>query len=218
MAIFIINNMKKIITEGTKKDNRKRNWTFVLYPESAPENWRLILDDLHIQWIESPLHDKDKNPDGTFKKPHWHIALLFEGNKSYNQIKDITDTLVATIPQVAQSVKGLVRYFIHLDNPEKYQYEKSKIISHGGADLFELLKPTCTNRYEMIKDMIDYIYKNEITEFMSFMLYCSQERFQDWFPLLCDSSSFVIDKAIKSNRHRPKVNRKIDTDHLAALI
>lgn len=38
---------------------RTRSWTFILYPESAPENWREILNDLFIQWVESPLHDKD---------------------------------------------------------------------------------------------------------------------------------------------------------------
>ena len=46
------------------KDSRTRNWTFVLYEDSAPDNWREILDDLHIEWIESPWHDKDVNADG----------------------------------------------------------------------------------------------------------------------------------------------------------
>src|SRR5699024_11179639 len=55
------------------KDERTRNWTFVVYPESAPEDWREIIDDLHVPWIESPLHDKDVNPDGEIKKPHWHV-------------------------------------------------------------------------------------------------------------------------------------------------
>lgn len=36
-----------------------RDWTFIVYPESAPENWREILDETHLRWIESPLHDKD---------------------------------------------------------------------------------------------------------------------------------------------------------------
>lgn len=53
-----------------KKDGRTRNWTFVLYPDSAPDNWRQILDDKHIEWIESPLHDKDVNANGEPKKPH----------------------------------------------------------------------------------------------------------------------------------------------------
>ena len=56
-----------------------RDWTFIVYPESAPDNWRELLDDTHLRWIESPLHDKDVNEDGEIKKPHWHILLSFEG-------------------------------------------------------------------------------------------------------------------------------------------
>ncbi|MDF9661329.1 Rep family protein, partial [Bacillus cereus] len=47
---------------SNSKDERTRNWTFIVYPESTPENWREIINDLHTPWIESPLHDKDVNP------------------------------------------------------------------------------------------------------------------------------------------------------------
>lgn len=68
----------------TKKSNEKRtrNWWFVLYPDSAPNNWKAILNDLHIQYYVSPLHDKDINPDGEMKKPHWHVIVTFEGIKA----------------------------------------------------------------------------------------------------------------------------------------
>ncbi|MEE5905358.1 Rep family protein, partial [Streptococcus pneumoniae] len=59
---------KKEIVKG-------RDWTFLVYPESAPENWRTILDETFMRWVESPLHDKDVNADGEIKKPHWHILL-----------------------------------------------------------------------------------------------------------------------------------------------
>lgn len=43
------------------KDGRARAWTFIVYPDSAPENWRDILDSKCIPWVESPLHDPDPN-------------------------------------------------------------------------------------------------------------------------------------------------------------
>ena len=51
-----------------KQDNRARNWTFIAYPESC-EKIDLIstLDDLHIEYAISPLHDSDINADGTKK-------------------------------------------------------------------------------------------------------------------------------------------------------
>ena len=67
------------------KDTRTRVWTFLVYPDSAPENWRDLLDEQHIEFIVSPLHDRDINPTGEPKKPHWHLMLTFEGKKSYEQ-------------------------------------------------------------------------------------------------------------------------------------
>lgn len=46
----------------SEKIIKGRDWAFVVYPESAPENWREILDETRMRWIESPLHDKDFNP------------------------------------------------------------------------------------------------------------------------------------------------------------
>lgn len=194
------------INQSELKDNRKRNWTVVVYPESAPENWREILDDEHIEWVESPLHDKDINPDGSVKKPHWHIMLLFEGKKNYEQIKEITDKINAPSPKYVQSVRAMTRYFAHLDNPEKAQYSVSEIKGHGGVDLAELLKPNASCRYEMISEMVEYIKKNEITEFIDFVDFSKNEHYDDWFPLLCDSAAFIIREVIKSNRHRPRIS------------
>ena len=50
------------------KDKRTRNWMIIVYPDSAPERWEDILDEMHIAWACSPLHDKDVNADGTPKR------------------------------------------------------------------------------------------------------------------------------------------------------
>ena len=51
-----------------KPDVRARAWTFIVYPESAPENWRDVLDRFHLQWACSPLHDRDVNATGEPKR------------------------------------------------------------------------------------------------------------------------------------------------------
>lgn len=185
-----------------KSSERLRAWTFILYPESAPDDWREILDDEHIEWAESPLHDKDINADGTPKKPHKHILLSFPGKKSYEQIKAITDKLNCPVPQKCHNQKSLVRYFCHLDNPDKAQYKTSDIISHGGFNVDDVLKPSTSEVYEKIAEMIDYVRMYNITEFQDLMDYAISNRYDDWFPLLCDRCAFVIDKYIKSQRHR----------------
>lgn len=196
----------------SRGSDRTRNWTFVLYEDSAPENWREMLDDEHIEWIESPWHDKDFNADGEPKKKHKHILLLFGGVKSYEQVKEVTDKLGQPIPQRCHNAKAMVRYMAHLDNPEKAQYSVSDIVPHGGVDLAELLRPSSSERYTIIRDMMDYIRSAAVTEFQDLMDYAAAEHFDDWFPLLCDSSAYVIGQYIKSQRHRALAPREDGED------
>ena len=184
-----------------KQDERSRNWVVIVYPESAPNDWREILDNMHIQWIESPLHDKDVNPDGTVKKSHWHVVLAFGSKKSYKQVKEITDKLNSPIPQKVHNMKGQVRYLVHLDNPEKYQYPVEQVIAHGGIDVEKYFKATSGQRYDMIGEMIDYVRENNIVEMKDLIDYARVNRFDDWFPLLCDNSLIIMDAYIRSNRN-----------------
>lgn len=183
------------------KETRTRNWTIVLYPESAPENWREIIDELHIEWVESPLHDSDVNATGEDKKPHYHLLLMFGGVKTYEQVEELTKQLNTVIPQKCHNAKAMVRYMAHLDNPEKHQYSITDIKAHGGVDIDELLKPSKSERYSMIKEMILFVKANDITEFSDLMEYACENENDTWFPLLCDNSAYVIGQYIKSRRH-----------------
>ena len=189
----------------TRGSDRTRNWTVVVYPESAPDNWRDYLDDLHIEWVESPLHEFDTNATGEVKKAHWHILLMFGGVKSYEQVCDCVAPLNCPIPQRVHNARATVRYMVHMDNPDKYQYSPSDIRAHGGVDLAELLRPSSSERYTLIREMCDFVRENRITEFQDLMDYAMSERFDDWFPMLCDNSAYVVGQYIKSQRHRQEV-------------
>lgn len=183
-------------------DSRARTWVAVIYPDSAPADWRDLLDAEHIEWAESPLHDKDVNPDGSPKKPHWHIALAFEGKKSYEQVCALLAPLHGPIPQRCHALKGAVRYFAHLDNPEKYQYPVSGIRGHGGFDVAAALAPSSSQRVALIGEMQDWCLEHHIVEIQDLFDYARLERSEDWYPLLCDSCAMVMNLYIKSQRHR----------------
>jgi len=191
-----------ISDKSTVKDSRARNWTIVLYPESAPDDWRDLINDIHIEWVESPLHDKDINATGETKKSHWHILLMFGGKKSYEQVLEITQALNCPIPERCHNAKALVRYMAHMDNPEKSQYSISDIRSYGGVDIAELLRPSSSERYTLISEMIEFIKLSDIVEFQDLLDYARLNEFDTWFPLLCDNSAFLINQYIKSARHR----------------
>ena len=188
--------------KATEKETRTRTWTIVLYPESAPDDWREQLDELHIGWVESPLHEFDTNATGEVKKAHWHILLTFGGVKSYEQVLEIVKPLNGPIPQRCHDARAMVRYMAHMDNPEKFQYNPADIKAHGGVDLAELLRPTASERYVIIGEMITWIKENNCIEYQDLMDEAMKSSPDRWFPILADSGTYVIQEYIKSQRHR----------------
>lgn len=184
------------------KATRTRNWTFVLYPESAPENWRDYIDEMHVEWVESPLHEFDTNANGEVKKAHFHILLMFGGVKTYEQVLEVLEPLNCPIPQRCHNAKAMVRYMAHLDNPDKFQYDVKSIKAHGGIDIADLLMPTKSERYSLIRDMCRYVRDNAVTEYQDLVDYAMEEQYDTWFPLLCDNSAYHIGQYIKSQRNR----------------
>lgn len=209
---MVTRNTKKVKPSNKGKDTRTRNWTCVLYEDSMPQNYVDILDEEHIEWIESPWHDKDVNADGQPKKKHKHVLLMFGGVKSYEQVKEITDKLGAPIPQRVHNAKAMVRYMAHLDNPDKAQYNPEDIKAHGGVDLAELMRPNSSERYTLIKEMMTFIKDNGITEMQDLLDFALEARFDDWFPLLCDSCAYIIGTYIKSQRHRAQTPEEVASD------
>ena len=206
--------MSESIAQSEKKatkDGRYRYWTIVVYPESAPQDWRQKLDGL--QWVESPLHDKDINADGTPKKPHWHIMIFNSGKISYNQAKEIADSIHGASPQYVQNVVGMVRYFAHLDNPEKAQYEKSEIIGHG-VDVSKYLDSE-DDIDKLEQDIEIFCEENNITEYAKLIKISRQ--FDGWHK--CVSTHTIHFKAfVTSLRHSPApAESQENTDELSDL-
>lgn len=163
---------------------RYRDWTFVIYPESAPSNWEDIIDSWHVQVAVSPIHDIDVNPDGECKKPHWHCVITFEGVQSYDAVKELIAPLNGTIPQVCKGKRGMIRYFVHLDNPEKAQYDKGDIKVFGGFDIDPYFEYSITEQKFIIGEMIDWCIDQDTYEYSLLLDYARYNRYDDWFEVL----------------------------------
>ena len=201
---------------------RAKDWTFIVYPESAPDNWRSILaDKLQLKVIISPLHDKDVLDDveKTPKKEHYHVILRFDNQKSFSQIKEITDLLKQPIPQKVKSIEGAVRYLIHADSPDKAQYERSDIEVIGNIDLDKYFKKTGSEKDDLTAQIMDFIKENDVVEMADLLDYCRVENYE-WFRHLC-SNAYLIDKYITSRRNiaeGQKVNSKSVLKALSMLL
>lgn len=181
-------------------DDRTRVWTFCIYPDSQPDNWLELLQETRALGAVSPLHDKDINADGTRKKPHRHVILTFEGKKSYVQIKRISDLVNGCFPVKVESTQGLIRYFAHLDNPEKAQYSKEDIITLNGFNIDKYFKPSISAVNEIMLQMQDFILDNGITEYADLFKYARDN--EQWVYVLNMFNCNSIVRLITSVRNR----------------
>ena len=175
---------------------RTRNFATVVYPESAPKNWQEILSEQFVPAFISPLHDKDINPTGEAKKPHWHVMLMFDGVKTTEQATEIFNKIGGVGCEVVQSQRGYARYLCHMDNPEKVQYSPEDVRTLCGADYTGSIG-LVTDKYKAIGEMIDFCEENGIVSFSELLKYCRMERF-DWFRVLCDNGTVVMKEYLKS--------------------
>ena len=188
--------------QKSNKETRARAWSFIAYPDSVPADWEQILTErFNLQWARSPLHDSDFNADETQKKPHWHIVVTFTNVKSYEQVKEISDTINATIPQKVHNLQGLMRYFIHLDNPEKAQYDIKDIKAVGINAELEILGQVDFNK-KLKNEILEIIRGNDITEYCDlcdFLQYEYAEHFE-----YATNHTLLFSSYLKSRRHKGK--------------
>jgi hypothetical protein len=94
-----------------------------------------FLNQLGLQYW-AILHDSDVDDNGILKKPHWHIVLSMpRGKRLKTLLNDIKNGL--TLDDINQvsirdcvTLNGAVRYLIHLDDSDKYQYSSDLVLTN----------------------------------------------------------------------------------------
>lgn len=193
------------------KNVKKRNWAFVLYPESAPADWREQLQLSGLMGAISPLHDKDINPTGEPKKAHYHVILTYSGPTSYNVVKALTDSLNQPIPQALEQVRGYYRYLTHKDNPEKAQYDEREIKTINGFNIADFSELTRSEITQIKKSLQLLIRQCGITEYAELMDYLQDEKMNVEYEV-ASNNTYFFDKYIASRRNRPMRSKTVKCD------
>jgi hypothetical protein len=179
---------------------KKRNWAFVLYPESAPENWMDILKQSGLQCAVSPLHDKDINPDEHEKKAHFHIILVYGGPTTYSNVQKFTEGLNSSIPVPLEQIRGYYRYLTHKDNPEKYQYDEKEIKTVNGFNIADFIELSKNEVNEIKMRLFDMIINEDMFEYFDFIHYLLRHEMYLEFDI-ASNNTFFFSSILKSRRH-----------------
>ena len=200
----------------TKRSNK---WAFLLYKESAPENYLDILEEMQVPYILSPWHDQDVDKKtGELLKAHKHGALFFDSLKSYTQVSELLAENLNTPKkvQIVLSPKGMLDHFTHAQNPDKTPYNAEDIESGAGFDLDQFLLEQQSGRF--INEVIDLINDYNFTEFQDLVIYARHN--DPRLLTLIMNRTYFFTKFIESKRYRASkhikdvtiIDQEMDTD------
>lgn len=188
---------------------KKRTWAFVLYPESAPENWLEQLKLSGLMAAISPFHDKDINPTGEAKKAHYHIMLVYSGPTTYNAVAKFTASLNATIPVALESARGMYRYFSHKDNPEKYQYDEAEITCVNGFNIADLVELTKSEVNEIKAQVLRLVREVDIIEYADLIDFLADNEMYVEYDVAVNNTFFFNSYIASRRNSQSRMNDKI---------
>lgn len=197
--------------EKKSRNVKKRNWAFVLYPESAPADWIEQLEKTGLQACISPLHDKDVNADGEPKKPHYHIILAYSGPTSFNVVNSLCGSLNCPIPQALEQIKGYYRYLTHKDNPEKAQYSEDDIKTLNGFSLRDFVELSASEVGSIVFKLQQLIIEKDFTEYSDLMDELLKNGMSDEYDVARRNTVF-LNTYITSRRNKKLIGTPVRVD------
>ena len=92
------------------------------------------------------------------QRGHFHVSLALECRVKKYRVR-------------AVSPRGYYRYFTHLDNPNKAQYDEANIVTGNNFDIGEFLQLTAKEQNDLAKLIITEIINQGMTEYWELVMY-----------------------------------------------
>lgn len=179
--------------DAKRAGKRARAWWGVLYPESAPKNWRAMIADDLVECLISPLHDKDVLPNGELKKPHYHVLISFKSPTTRENAADTMERWGCVVQRhwpkpgepdsfKVKDFRQAARYLCHLDQPDKHRYEISEVQSIGAID-YAALVMSATDEDAMLDEIFEAMDNYALDSFPKVVRW-TREHNPEWKPIV----------------------------------
>lgn len=167
---------------------KSRYFTFLLYPESIPNDWEMKLELLGLPIAISPLHDRDeterkfedlseeeqkiiRSGGKVYKKAHYHVIYIAKNPVTVDSVrKRIQRTLgkqsVAMVQIVTRSVENVYLYLTHESKDaiakKKHVYDKKDIKLLNNFDIDRYVTIDDNEKKELRQTLLEIIAEYKI--------------------------------------------------------
>lgn len=182
----------------TIKNTKARNFAFIIYPESIPEDWEECLEKLGVSMAISPLHDMDETErkfedmtedekaiinsgEKIYKKAHYHVLYIARNPVTVesirNKIKRALGNKSVSHIEIVDSVEYYFQYLTHeskdaiRQNKHKYDKVDLKFINDFDIDRYVTLDES--QKREMKSLLLDIVRENHLVNVIDLMAFLS---------------------------------------------
>lgn len=153
--------------------DKARYFTFLLYPESIPNDWETQLETIGVPIAISPLHDRDKSSvEGQeYKKAHYHVIYVAKNPVTTDSVRFKIKNLLgnqslAKVQIVSQSMESMYLYLTHESKDaiakNKYKYNKADIKLLNNFDIDRYITLDVEDKDDMLNDVCDMIDEHSL--------------------------------------------------------
>ena len=147
---------------------KARYFTFLLYPESIPNDWIDNLELIGVPIAISPLHDKDLSDveRQKYKKEHYHVIYVSKNPVTAESVRlkvkrSLGDKSVAMVQIVSTSMENMYLYLTHESKDaiakNKHKYSKADIRLLNNFDIDRYVTLDVEDKDDMLNDVCDLI-------------------------------------------------------------
>lgn len=105
----------------THPNVRSRSWFIMMYDDPSASLTSLFGQCLNYVYI---YHDKDDN------EPHYHVLIALKNAKTFSALRSYCSGLQNFFAEPVRDKFACFRYLTHKDDPDKFQYDDSCLISN----------------------------------------------------------------------------------------
>lgn len=158
---------------------RDRKHCLLLYPEDATHVEALEIIKRTMDYAVV-LHDKDKNADGTDKKPHWHVAITTGNNPKWNSALSKELGIEPNYIEKPRNLDRALEYLIHYNDIEKHQYSIDDVQGSLKKRLLQNINASDKTEGEKISEILEMIELEEYKiTYMCFTKWIQQHGYWD---------------------------------------
>nr|WP_010925600.1 replication protein [Streptococcus thermophilus]AAK52099.1 RepB [Streptococcus thermophilus] len=155
---------------------KARYFTFLLYPDSIPEDWEMRLELIGVPIAVSPLHDKDLSDiEGQlYKKAHYHVIYVAKNPVTADSVRvrikrALGDKSVAMV-QIVLNIENTYLYLTHesKDAIKKNQatYDKADIKHINNFDIDRYLTLDAEQKDDILDEVCNIIADHRLANIL----------------------------------------------------